>query len=86
MSVSVKRIISLLLLWLLWVLFRTSGDYELFGFYLEGWSADSLVLNLLFPMVAFGLLVGSNDGQLRISQFAQSFRKLELASYTRITR
>jgi hypothetical protein len=60
MSVSVKRIISLLLLWLLWVLFRTSGDYELFGFYLEGWSADSLLLNLFFPVVAFGLLVGFN--------------------------
>ena len=46
-SKSFRLSISLILVWFFWVLFRTSGDYELLGYDLDSWDDDMIVANLL---------------------------------------
>lgn len=48
-----KRIfIALTFVWFIWVVFRTSGNYHLFGIYLGSWDEDMFLVNFIFPPLA----------------------------------
>jgi hypothetical protein len=37
--------------WIIWAVFRTAGDYEVLGFYLERWDEDMFFVNAFAPIL-----------------------------------
>lgn len=53
-----KRVLtSLLVVWLAWVVLRTSGNYEIMGTYMDRWDRDMFLVNLLLPMIILWILL-----------------------------
>lgn len=56
LSRTTRILVVLSLAWSVWVIFRTSGYYELFGHELERWKDDMFFANLLLPPIFVGLI------------------------------
>ncbi len=50
-----RMLITASVVWFVWVAFRTSGDYELLGIYLDAWDEDMFLANVMLPIVAIFL-------------------------------
>lgn len=37
--------------WFIWVLFRTSNDWEILGIYLDDWDEDMFIINVVLPII-----------------------------------
>lgn len=50
-----RMLILASVVWFMWVAFRTSGNYELLGIYLDAWDEDMFLTNLALPIIVIYL-------------------------------
>ena len=50
-SKNSRIIIASSLVWFVWVLFRTTDDWEMLGMYLDDWDGDMFFANVFLPII-----------------------------------
>lgn len=50
LSKNTRIYIAASAVWFIWVVFRTSGQYELLGIFLDDWDKDMILVNVLLPI------------------------------------